>query len=43
MLGRVDEVWAYSRYVRDCYLDAAVLTECPNDREAQTRLGRAKE
>jgi hypothetical protein len=22
MLRRVDEVWAYSRYVRDCYLEA---------------------
>jgi glycosyltransferase involved in cell wall biosynthesis len=27
MLGRVDEVWAYSRYVRDCYLDAGVPPE----------------
>jgi glycosyltransferase involved in cell wall biosynthesis/tetratricopeptide (TPR) repeat protein len=27
MLRRVDEVWAYSRYVRDCYLDAGVPAE----------------
>jgi glycosyltransferase involved in cell wall biosynthesis len=27
MLRQVDEVWAYSRYVRDCYLDAGVPEE----------------
>jgi glycosyltransferase involved in cell wall biosynthesis len=27
MLRRVDEVWAYSRYVRDCYLEADVPRE----------------
>jgi glycosyltransferase involved in cell wall biosynthesis len=27
MLERVDEVWAYSRYVRDCYLDAGLPEE----------------
>ena len=27
MLGQVDEVWAYSRYVRDCYLRAGVPPE----------------
>jgi glycosyltransferase involved in cell wall biosynthesis/GT2 family glycosyltransferase len=27
MLRRVDEVWAYSRYVRDCYLEAGVPGE----------------
>jgi glycosyltransferase involved in cell wall biosynthesis len=27
MLRRVDEVWAYSRYVRDCYLHAGVPAE----------------
>ncbi len=27
MLRRVDEVWAYSRYVRDCYLEAGVPPE----------------
>ena len=27
MLRRVDEVWAYSRSVRDCYLEAGVPPE----------------
>jgi glycosyltransferase involved in cell wall biosynthesis len=27
MLRRVDEIWAYSRYVRDCYLEADVPRE----------------
>ncbi len=27
MLRRVDEIWAYSRYVRDCYLEAEVPRE----------------
>jgi glycosyltransferase involved in cell wall biosynthesis/tetratricopeptide (TPR) repeat protein len=27
MLERVDEVWAYSRYIRDCYLEAGVPAE----------------
>ena len=35
MLRRVDEVWAYSRYVRDCYLEAGV----PRDRVHVVPLG----
>ena len=35
MLQRVDEVWAYSRYVRDCYLEA----EVPSDKVQIVPLG----
>ena len=35
MLGQVDEVWAYSRYVRDCYLEA----EVPRDKVHIVTLG----
>ena len=39
MLGQVDEIWAYSRYVRDCYLEA----EVPRDNVHVVPLGIAPE
>jgi glycosyltransferase involved in cell wall biosynthesis len=39
MLRRVDEVWAYSRYVRDCFLEA----EVPRDKIHVVPLGVAPE
>ena len=39
MLRRVDEVWAYSRYVRDCFLEA----EVPRDKVHVVPLGIAPE
>jgi glycosyltransferase involved in cell wall biosynthesis len=39
MLRQVDEVWAYSRYVRDCYLEAGV----PRDKTHVVPLGIAPE
>jgi glycosyltransferase involved in cell wall biosynthesis len=39
MLRRVDEVWAYSRFVRDCFLEA----EVPRDKVHVVPLGVAPE